>query len=251
MYSEGDDGAFRRGPRRSDMDDREVSRSDGDSSWRRGGGSYGDSRGGYGDRMNSSGYNNSRMGGGDSDSGWRRGGGSSGFDSRAGGNDGGSAWRRGGSSGDRPRLNLTSRKTDGNASGSLNAKTSSKSNPFGSATAVDTASRFAKVDLREKEAAAAKDEVEKPAEEEKKDATQETEVAETKTTEEANEPTNDIGASEGEGPGKEDIKEGENGGEKKRERRERKMRQPKVVNSRAAMLGEAEAPKKEVSSSSV
>ena len=39
---------------------------------------------------------------------------------------------------------------------------------------------------------------------------------------------------------------GEKAGEKK-ERKERKFREPKVVNSRAAMLGEVNAPKPEVS----
>lgn len=263
------------------MDDREVSRSDGDSSWRRGGGGGGggggfDSRSGGG----GGGYNNTR----DGDSGWRRGGGggggtSSGFDSR--GADGESSWRRGGSSGgggmgrlgsngsaasggggERPRLNLSRRtKEDDENKGSSTATSNQpKSNPFGSATAVDTASRFAKIDLREneqkeqkkeqaeQETADAKEE-EKPAKEEKIEA----DVAEkagaennTQSEETIDATNNDEEPSAKEG----ETKDEENkNGEKKRERRERKMRQPKVVNSRAAMLDATDAPKKVVRSS--
>jgi hypothetical protein len=149
---------------------------------------------------------------------------------------------------------LTSRRTDGNTASSSSSG-QSKSNPFGSATAVDTASKLAKIDLREKEQkkeqaeekvqeTVAKDE-EKPAVEEKKDAPEKSNAE--NNAEEANDATNNDEEPAQEKEGGENKDDENGGGEKKRERRERKMRQPKVVNSRAAMLGEAEAPKKEVS----
>jgi len=286
------------------MDDREVSRSDGESSWRRGGGGGRgfDSRGGpsasgggYNDRGGGGGggYNSSR----DGESSWRRGGGggsSSGFDSRGreggiGASEGESSWRRGGSAGssamgrmgshgsaasgggDRPRLNLSRRTKEDDSNCRSNAATSSnqpKANPFGSATAVDTASKFAKLDLREKEQKeqkkiqeeneqakdqekrgeqdeVANEEETKPIKEATMDAPEKT-VAENNIVEANNETNIEVVEPAKEGDSNDEKTDGEK--EKRRERRERKLRQPKVVNSRAAMLDAAEAPKKEVSS---
>jgi hypothetical protein len=161
--------------------------------------------------------------------------------------------------GERPRLNLSRRtKEDDEKNGSSTATSNqTKSNPFGSATAVDTASRFAKIDLREneqkeqrkeqaeQETADSKEE-EKPVKEETIEA-DDTEKAgadnNTQSEENIDATNNDEEPSAKEG----ETKDEENkSGEKKRERRERKVRQPKVVNSRAAMLDATDAPKKAV-----
>ena len=255
--SEGDNGSFRRN------DDREPSRADADSGWRRGGGGggdrYGDSRGGggynndrYGDSRGGGGYND-RYGGGGGDSGgsrWGRGGsgGSSRFDDRP---PYGSPSPS--SSGGRPRLNLSKRSADPKAAEVPSP--SGKSNIFGSARAVDTASKFAAVEEKErqererrekeraerraqKEAAAAKKETEEKAGEAEGEKDSPAKSAAPK-----DEPQDAAAVTDDEK--KEDDNAGA-GGEKK-ERKERKIREPKVVNSRAAMLGEVNAPKPEVS----
>ena len=112
-----------------------------------------------------------------------------------------------------------------------------KSNPFGSATAVDTASKLS----------ALEEKAQKAKEEEQKEAPQESEAApvdspeasttpapeaskeeDVPTTEESTEPTNEEAKEDAEAP-KED----------KRDRRSRRLREPKVINSRAAAFGEA------------
>ncbi|KAL7542058.1 hypothetical protein ACHAWF_007081 [Thalassiosira exigua] len=238
----------------------------------RGGGGYG-SRGGYGDRGGGD-----RFGGGDGGGGGGTGGGGTG-----GGGGGYDRAPSGGSSSSRPRLNLAKRTepkegappapAPAASSSVAPAATSSKpkSNPFGSAKAVDTASRFAEVDKKEREERErkrqereerrrAKDDekedkmdVDEKEEDEKEDDKKEEDKKEEDAPELADEEPAEGGEeaeeedkkdAEGDGEGAGEDEEG--GGKRAEQRRERRRIEPKVVNSRAAMLDAAAAPKKEV-----
>jgi len=174
-----------------------------------------------------------------------------------------------GGGGSRPRLNLSRRTAPEPAKQpaappaeavekSPVRSAAPKSNPFGSAKAVDTASRFAAIELKEKEEKEKKEEEKaaaaaKKAEEEAAKAKGQPPVVSRWTRgapvggapkEEEKEETVEKAAEETtEGETKEDKGDKKDG--EKRERRERKQIEPKVVNSRAAMLGDAAAPKKE------
>lgn len=204
-----------RGSGRSHNNDRfgsrgdEPSRGDNDGSWRRGGsggGGFGSSRGGYGSR---GGYDN------DNNYGSRGGG----YGSR---NDG---YGRGGDRGfgnsdrappaERPRFNLQKRSVPvENADGST-AQT--KSNPFGGATAADTASKLAALDIKKKD-----------------DATEEQPQEESAPAEENNVQNEDVADKEKSEKNEDDDKN------EKRDRNNRR-REPKVINSRAAAFGDAPA----------
>jgi len=155
------------------------------------------------------------------------------------------------SGGERPRLNLARRSDAGKDAGSgatpaatpAAAPAKPKSNPFGSATAVDTSARFAAMELKEKE-----EKEQKKKEKEEKDAAAAV-AAEQAAAEKAEEDKKAAEkAAEELTPEAEskDEKEGDGKDEKKgKDRRERKFIEPKVVNSRAAMFGASAAPKKE------
>jgi hypothetical protein len=303
--SDGDDGAFRRAPRR-DEEGYEPSRSENDSSWRRGGPPASSSSGGGfggggdrngGDRRGGGGrFDDRRGGGGGYDD--RRGGGG-GYDDRRSGGGGGFDDRRGGSgappsSGGRPRLNLVKRSAPAagdEKKGSSPSPSSSKTNPFGGASAVDTASKLAKLDLKaqkSKEEVAKKEEdeggsspspstgkpkanpfggasavdtasklaeldlklqksksgTEQNKEEEKaaapvdkaEEAPKNGADANVKSKPDAETSGTDVDKHKGESSAEDDSKPDEKGEEEKKDRRERKRREPKVVNSRAAML---------------
>ena len=273
-----DDGSFKRYPRRDERERDEPSRSDQDGTWRRGGGGGGgfgggDSRGGGGYQSNrGGGYDREERGGGgggwrggggggggyndrggrddrggdDRGGGWRSGGGGynndrgggynndrggGGYNDRGGDDRGGGGWRSGGGhdrdgggdsrfgasrseppSGDRPRLQLKSR-TGGAPAAANDAK---KASPFGGASAVDTASKLEKLDV--KDAPPKKEEAPKE------------ETSDEKAPEEK-EPDSKQEASKQEGSKKEE---------------EEKRREPEVVNSRAAAMGSAPEPRREV-----
>lgn len=226
-----DDGSFRRPQRRYDDDG--PSRADQDGAWRRGGGGGvpsgggggGDRYGGSGDRYGGGGYRDdrgggSRYGGGGGDdrggSSWRGGGGGGGrgsyedrgrFGGGGGGGRSGGAWGSSDappaapSSGERPRLQLKQRtvpKDAADATGSTPPVR--KSNPFGGASAADTASKLSKLEV--------------------KDKTVEPEPSSSKMTEPE-------APAEGGEPKIEP------------EKPERPRREPEVINPRAAAFGEA------------
>jgi len=270
-----DDGSFRRRTRRDDnsRQESEPSRSEADSSWRRGGGGggfddrrggggfddrrgggFGDrggggfsdsGRGGFDDRRGGGGFDDrrgggfgDRAGGGFNDRGGDRFGGSrsddrrgGGFDDRRGGggfneerggsfgggryndrgggdfdrNAGRSDGFRGSSGGERPRLSLQKRTAP--IEKPPPSDTKPKSDPFGGATVVDTASKLKELEVK----AADEKNVKDHKEAEKKD----------------NPPDEDA-------PKDSKVKEGDD--KSKVTKDKKKGREPKVINSRAAML---------------
>ncbi len=155
------------------------------------------------------------------------------------------------------------------AGGSVQSSTKPKSNPFGSATAVDTASKFAAIELKEREEKELqkqkRQEDDDNAKKENPPADDEQEEAKEETGEEEATSNNEIVDTEepeGENVDEEDDEDEEeqandkdaDGDSTKDKRRDRggrnrggrKIFEPKVVNSRAAMLDAAAAPKKEV-----
>jgi len=166
------------------------------------------------------------------------------------------------SSGERPRLNLQRRTAPGGDDAAPSSESKPKANPFGGATAVDTASKFAAIDLRENEE---RDKAQKEKEEKEQEEAEQivkevddnnndaenTEKAEAaddaaKISYEGADDANDEKPEGMDGEKKDvDGEKSKEDGKDKRDRREKKLREPKVVNSRAALLGEASAPKKE------
>ena len=204
---------------------------------------------------------------------------SGGFDDRRGGyNDRGPPSRddfgRGGGGGDfggssagpssRPRLNLSKRTAPPplppqEASKEGEEKDSGKpepakpkANPFGSASAVDTTKKLEELDIKmqkeKEEAKAAADAAKQKKEEEAAEAEAakakaDAESAEAEAAPASDDADDDKKADDGDKADDADKKEGEEKKDgEKRERRERKQREPKVVNSRAAMLESAPAP---------
>ncbi len=299
----------------------EIGRGDGDDNWRRGGGGGG--MGSRGDRGFGGGMGgNSRFGGDDRRSSY--GGGSD----NSGGREGGSRWghndRMGatsnsygsqGNNSERPRFNLSKRtvpmpeqplpsaaeddiNTKNNATNTANAEekpsiipsSKPKSNPFGSATAVDTAAKLREMEIKEQEAKE-KEEQRQKEEEEKEEAKEsngkekiddeteakDTEIVDTninsdnkdgndKETEESNESEKDDNDQELESKEQayktddsNEVKSGDetetaaieaadsdkknSNGKDKRDRGggRKKPFEPKVINSRAALLGDAPA----------
>ncbi len=264
---------------------------------RGGGDRFGGGRGGGGR------FDNHRGGGGgldgDSATSWRRGSGFSsssgggGFDNREQASRGGGGLGSGfgTSGGERPRLNLARRSDLGSgvvvaddgavAIGSAQQQqqqqsTKSKSNPFGSATAVDTASKFAAIELKErrevkdssnngwkKENQLESEPVSHEHEQVKEETNEEEEEEDIALKNEVvgdaeEEPECGIADDEEEEDYDDDEVqhpyENEADDDTKERRRERgsrggrtKLLEPKVVNSRAAMLDAAAAPRKEVS----
>lgn len=224
----------------------------------RGGGGYGDRGGGDSNFGGGGGYGDR---GGDSRSG---GGGGYGDNSRGAG-DGGGSWRGSGGgggdrfatstreeaappTGERPRLQLKSRTAPTPPSApaapkppapKLPAATAPKvavsdrpkSNPFGGASAVDTASKLAMLDIKEKPAptpAKVEPKEQEPKREEPKEA-------------EGNLVPDDKKAHD-------DVEETEKNLEHVEKKKEKKKREPEVVNSRAAALGAEAGGKSEVRS---
>lgn len=239
-----------------------AGRGDGESNWRRGGGGSGNSsefrdRGGYGNR----GGLTSRSGYTAGDRFDDRGDNRSGYGSRGGYSDRGSSrgnyGDRGGDrggfgserssernpGGERPKFNLSKRTIPIEQQDQSRLKpdiTKPKSNPFGGATAADTASRLAALDLKAKERS---NQVHKTSESSVAKVKPENSVAETEILKETSAAAPSSIESKTESV--ENLKDnyGTEIEEKleRKDRPEKKKREPKVINSRAALFGEAPA----------
>jgi len=235
----------------------DFSRGDGDNNWRRGRGGMGDSR------------MDSRGGGGGGGYDRRQGGmgGRMGFSS--GGFDRGERTERTERTTERTRLSLSKRTIPVPVSEKKDERETvmeapkplppkPKANPFGSATAVDTAKKLAELDLKEqqeREAAKLKKQEDEQNQEEEAVSEKETE----EEVEEQSPPEEEQQEEDKQQYDEEQVTEGDstnnqtdltnskndnsdnnnNNNKEKKDRRERRRREPKVINTRAAALGEA------------